>query len=147
MRKKFAGLRTMTKPIVALIVLLPIALAAQQTDLSPMMKQPRPAASQPQDPSSDAIGTSSTAPSDSQAVNPPSQQTSTQSSPPTSTPPTKEKGTNKPIRPASEGSMVGYVDDAIVASQIRFRFDAGFHDNAPDRAEFFYAQYSGINGP
>ena len=43
--------------------------------------------------------------------------------------------------------MVGYVDDAIVASQIRFRFDAGFHDNAPDRAEFFYAQYAGLNGP
>jgi hypothetical protein len=34
-----------------------------------------------------------------------------------------------------------------VASQIRFRFDAGFHDNAPDRAEFFYAQYAGLNGP
>jgi hypothetical protein len=43
--------------------------------------------------------------------------------------------------------MVGYVDDAIVASQIRFRFDAGFHDNAPDRAEFFYAQYAGLDGP
>jgi len=43
--------------------------------------------------------------------------------------------------------MVGYVDDAIVGSQVRIRFDAGFHDNAPDRAEFFYAQYAGLNGP
>ena len=43
--------------------------------------------------------------------------------------------------------MVGYVDDAIVGSQIRIRFDAGFHDNAPDRADFFYAQYAGLNGP
>ena len=36
--------------------------------------------------------------------------------------------------------MVGYVDDAIVGSQVRIRFDAGFKDNAPDRAEFFYPQ-------
>jgi len=41
--------------------------------------------------------------------------------------------------------MVGYVDDAIVASQLRVRFDAGFKDNAPDRAEFFYPQ-CGCNG-
>jgi Putative MetA-pathway of phenol degradation len=45
------------------------------------------------------------------------------------------------------GSMVGYIDDAIIRSQIRIRFDAGFHDNAPDRAEFFYAQCSCISGP
>jgi hypothetical protein len=43
--------------------------------------------------------------------------------------------------------MVGYVDDAIVGSQVRVRFDAGFHNNAPDRAEFFYARYAGLNGP
>jgi hypothetical protein len=35
--------------------------------------------------------------------------------------------------------MVGYIDDAIISSQIRIRFDAGFDDNRPDRAEFFYA--------
>jgi len=38
------------------------------------------------------------------------------------------------------GSMVGYIDNAIIGSQIRVRFDAGFDDNRPDRAEFFYAQ-------
>jgi len=43
-------------------------------------------------------------------------------------------------RPPIEGSMVGYVDDAIVGNQIRIRFDAGFDDNVPDRAEFFYPQ-------
>lgn len=43
-------------------------------------------------------------------------------------------------RPPIEGSMVGYIDNAIVGSQIRFRMDAGFDDNRPDRAEFFYAQ-------
>jgi hypothetical protein len=43
-------------------------------------------------------------------------------------------------RPPIAGSMVGYVDSAIVGSQVRIRFDAGFHDSAPDRAEFFYPQ-------
>jgi outer membrane putative beta-barrel porin/alpha-amylase len=50
-------------------------------------------------------------------------------------------------KPPIAGSMVGYIDNAIVGSQIRMRFDAGFHNNAPDRAEFFYPQCSCINGP
>jgi hypothetical protein len=133
----------MKKLIVALIVLQPISLAAQHTDLSPMMKRPWLAALLPQDSSSGAKGKSPSAASDSQVGNPPSPQTSGKS--------TKVKvGKTKkppPTRPPSQGSMVGYVDDAIVASQIRLRFDAGFHDNAPDRAEFFYAQYAGLNGP
>lgn len=37
-------------------------------------------------------------------------------------------------------SMVGYVEDATVTSQLRFRFDAGFGNDVPDRAEFFYAK-------
>jgi len=43
-------------------------------------------------------------------------------------------------RPKGEGSMVGYIDDAIIASQIRIRFDAAFNDPYPDRAEFFYGE-------
>jgi hypothetical protein len=43
-------------------------------------------------------------------------------------------------RPKAEGSMVGYVDDAIIGSQVRLRFDAGFGVNAPDRDEFFYSK-------
>ena len=48
-------------------------------------------------------------------------------------------------RPADAGSrrrpsMVGYIEDAGIHSQIRFRFDAGFGNTAPDRAEFFYAK-------
>jgi hypothetical protein len=59
---------------------------------------------------------------------------------------------NKPYeikRPPIEGSMVGYIDNAIVGSQIRIRFDAAFDDNSPDRAEFFYAKcgcYRALNG-
>ena len=50
---------------------------------------------------------------------------------------------NKPSEikyPPIEGSMVGYIDNAITGSQIRIRFDAAFDDNSPDRAEFFYAK-------
>lgn len=36
--------------------------------------------------------------------------------------------------------MVGYIQDAVVGSKVRLRFDAGFHNDAPDRAEFFYAK-------
>jgi len=43
-------------------------------------------------------------------------------------------------RPKSEGSMVGYIDDPIIGSQVRLRFDAGFNDPFPDRAEFFYGK-------
>ncbi len=54
---------------------------------------------------------------------------------------------NEIKRPKSEGSMVGYIDDPIVGSQVRLRFDAGFNDPYPDRDEFFYGKcgcYRGI---
>jgi hypothetical protein len=43
-------------------------------------------------------------------------------------------------RPRRVGSMVGYIDDAIIESQVRIRFEVGFENRAPDRAEFFYAK-------
>jgi hypothetical protein len=43
-------------------------------------------------------------------------------------------------RPKIEGSMVGYIDNANIGSHVRVRFDAGFHTEFPDRAEFFYAK-------
>lgn len=43
-------------------------------------------------------------------------------------------------RPRRRGSMVGYIDDAVIGSKVRIRFDAGLHNDAPDRAEFFYAK-------
>jgi hypothetical protein len=57
----------------------------------------------------------------------------------------KPKPPSDQDRPPGEASMVGYIDDAIVSSQVRFRFDAGFDNNRPDRAEFFYAA-CGCNG-
>jgi hypothetical protein len=47
--------------------------------------------------------------------------------------------------PPVQGSTVGYIDNAVVGSQIRVRFDAGFGDSQPDLAEFFYAE-CGCNG-
>jgi hypothetical protein len=41
--------------------------------------------------------------------------------------------------PPVQGSTVGYIDNAVVGSQVRVRFDAGFGDSQPDLAEFFYA--------
>jgi hypothetical protein len=40
--------------------------------------------------------------------------------------------------PRRRPSMVGYIEDARIVSQIRFRFDMGFGNDRPDRAEFFY---------
>lgn len=49
-------------------------------------------------------------------------------------------------RPRTEGSMVGYIDNPIVQSQIRIRFDDAFEDQFPDRSEFFYAKCACYRG-
>jgi hypothetical protein len=38
------------------------------------------------------------------------------------------------------GSFVGYIDDAVVGSKLRLRFEIGLQNQVPDRAEFFYAK-------
>jgi len=38
-------------------------------------------------------------------------------------------------------SMVGYINDSTIRSQLRVRFDSGSGLNSADRAEFFYAKY------
>lgn len=43
-------------------------------------------------------------------------------------------------RPPRRPSMVGYINDAGIQSQVRVRFDAGTEIDSPDRAEFFYAK-------
>src|SRR5690349_20665511 len=55
-------------------------------------------------------------------------------------PKTSNQQNDETKRPRTAGSMVGYIDDAIVGSQIRIRFDAGFNNDTPDMAEFFYAK-------
>jgi hypothetical protein len=36
--------------------------------------------------------------------------------------------------------MVGYIEDPVIESKVRVRFDAAFENSVPDRAEFFYAK-------
>jgi len=43
-------------------------------------------------------------------------------------------------------SMVGYVGDSTIGSQLRIRFDAGYQIASPDRAEFFYAKCGCFRG-
>jgi hypothetical protein len=43
-------------------------------------------------------------------------------------------------RATIDPSIVGYIDNAIVHSEVRVRFDAAMDDQTPDRAEFFYAK-------
>src|SRR5258705_5859807 len=44
-------------------------------------------------------------------------------------------------------SMVGYIEDSTIGTQLRLRFDSARHITAPDRAEFFYGKcgcYAGL---
>jgi hypothetical protein len=43
-------------------------------------------------------------------------------------------------RTKRRGSMVGYIEDATIKTQLRIRFDGGWGVDSPDRAEFFYAK-------
>lgn len=58
------------------------------------------------------------------------------SRPPVAASPQPRRRTDSRRRP----SMVGYIEDGTIASQVRIRFDAAFRNEAPDRAEFFYAK-------
>ena len=59
--------------------------------------------------------------------------------------PTPSTAPSEPA-PKIPGSMVGYIDNPIVESQIRIRFDDAFEDRFPDRAEFFYAKCACYRG-
>jgi hypothetical protein len=131
--------------ILILIVFLPITLIAQQTDSIRINEQPGPGAEPLDVPSSTggladaalASGANGTSASVSEPQPDPLPQTSKA---------TQARKTKEPSRPPIEGSMVGYIDDAIVGSQIRIRFDNAFEDQFPDRSEFFYAKCSCYRG-
>jgi hypothetical protein len=61
-----------------------------------------------------------------------------------STPPPSAAGTSSSDSTDDEYSTrdttVGYIDSALPADLFRFRFDAAYDSNRPNRAEFFYAQ-------
>lgn len=57
-----------------------------------------------------------------------------------------EADTDADEDPIVSDSGVGYIDNAILGNQFRFRFDAAYHNTQPARAEFFWA-VDGAIGP
>jgi hypothetical protein len=122
-------------PVLLLAALSPLALCAQSAT---------PAASDDASPATVsaqvADNSDSTGAPDAAAVPADSTSSSASASAQQSKSPQKPRPKPEVERPPAEGSMVGYIDNAIVGNEIRIRFDAGFDNNRPDRAEFFYAQ-------
>lgn len=125
------------KPVLlALTILLPLVVVAQEKDLSATRNQPGVAGSVPlMSLISDEVASAALdAVADTAASGDPGvpQQPSASST----------QATRSPAQPAPRipGSMVGYIDNPIVESQIRIRFDDAFEDQFPDRAEFIYAK-------
>jgi hypothetical protein len=129
----------MNRAILVLVILFPIALAAQEKDSGSMKNQSETVAAEQAkaSPLSDAASaqtdSSADLPSSDPDPNAPQQPNAKPSQP---TPPRAEAKRKIP------GSMVGYIDNPIVESEVRIRFDGAFNDQFPDRAEFFYAKCS-----
>jgi len=131
----------MKRAVLIILAFLPLTLAAQEKDTSPVQNQAEVAPSLQASASSISDHESFTQSAAGDGIesgeeNPQQQPNSKPSQA------TKPSSKSYPIFP---GSVVGYVDSAIIGSQIRIRFDDAFHDSAPDRAEFFYAQCSCTN--
>ena len=125
--------------ILILMILVPAAVIAQENDSSRMKAQPGAAGSVQE--GAAAAGNNESASLEGNG----NTGTGSTFGPRLDAPPQKGKASQsgkpkEPSRPPIEGSMVGYIDNAIVGSQIRIRFDAAFDDGFPDRAEFFYAK-------
>src|SRR5271167_4449714 len=132
----------MKQALLVLTVLLTVCAAtpsAQQNDLNLSKPQQDLARTVPMEDFPGAgeqretvTGNNGAADSRSQEPNPPEPQK--KKPPPVSKPPVEIK------RPPIDASMVGYIDNAIVGSEVRIRFDAAVNDAFPDRAEFVYAK-------
>jgi Putative MetA-pathway of phenol degradation len=133
----------MKRVLLVLMVLFPLVVSAQEKSPGPTKDPSIPAVSAQGDASPPADKTASgqtdtDAALESSVTTP--QQPSSNAPQETSAKPRqspKPKGEPKPRIP---GSMVGYIDNPIVESQIRIRFDDAFDDAFPDRSEFFYAK-------
>ena len=106
----------MRSTIVVLSLLLPVQAAAQQTLILASAERLVTEVARPS-PGTPAAETAPTQPT--QRTEPP--------------PPPPAPSRRRP-------SMVGYIGDSSIGSQIRIRFDAGFELNAADRAEVFYGK-------
>jgi|HubBroStandDraft_1064217.scaffolds.fasta_scaffold05245_4 hypothetical protein len=127
----------MKQVVLVLVLLFPIGVAAQEGNPTPV-KSPSATSVAVQAEASTAGDEAAPVQTDSSAdltsdpdPNAPQQPNTAPSQPPA---PPRESKSKIP------GSMVGYIDDPIVATQIRIRFDDAFEDQFPDRSEFFYAK-------
>jgi hypothetical protein len=133
--KTLPGEEAMKGLIVILIFCLPSTLIAQETLFTGITQKSGMDSAVSENSSLISLTSSASGPASSaSAPQPPPL-------PPQASKSTQEK-TKEPSQPPVEGSMVGYIDNAIIGSQIRIRFDAAFNDQFPDRAEFFYAKCS-----
>jgi hypothetical protein len=133
--------------LVVLLTVFPAVVAAQQNDPG-LLNQQALVGTVPMEDSPGAgeqretvTGNNGAADSRSQEPKPPEPQK--KKPPPVSKLPVEIK------RPPIDASMVGYIDNAIVGSEVRIRFDAAFNDAFPDLAEFVYAKcgcYRGATG-
>ena len=138
--------RVQSVPVLIALLLLPVAGFSQQTNSAAQQNQAAPQAVEPaENLLAVADRSAGFAPGHSAGANVTYGQEAKSPQKPK-----PDKNTPPEIkRPPIEGSMVGYIDNAIIVSQIRIRFDAAFDDNSPDRAEFFYAKcgcYRALNG-
>jgi hypothetical protein len=118
----------MKRVLLAVIILLPLVVTAQQKDPSPT---PGVASS---------IGELASLLSDEAYTAAPSEFDAASNGEPNA-PQQRAKASPTPQpAPKIPGSMVGYIDNPIVQSQIRIRFDDTFEDQFPDRSEFIYAK-------
>jgi hypothetical protein len=131
----------MTNAALSLLLLSSFVVEAQQTNLLPRSQAPIDL----------LLGGSDSAKDTSQPSEPHSKfpnRTSPQSKPVDShKKAARKKNTTEVERPPIDASMVGYIENAIVGSQARIRFDAAFNDAFPDRAEFIYAKCGCYRNP
>jgi len=128
------------KRFILILMILPTALMARQSDPNLPMAQLGAAISERAIAAAAGVQQSAALETGEDSVIPPTfapttegtpQQPSGQGSPPSSSPSTD--------RPKTNGSMVGYIDNAIVGSQVIVRSEADIDDETPDLAEYLFA--------
>jgi hypothetical protein len=125
-----------------MMFLLPLALSAQEKGSSETANQSEAAGAKQVNFLLDSeSGSSAELTNDTQAVS----NTDGNAAQEPNAKPTQSTAPSKPA-PNIPGSMVGYIDNPIVESQIRIRFDDAFEDRFPDRSEFFYAKCACYRG-
>lgn len=135
----------MNRMILTSMLLFPVAICAQERSLEPTngrasMAARMNSAESPETEPDNSMGLDDSG--ETPRTESGAGQVAQQDRPPAQPPPAR--GSNaagkEPSRPKMAGSTTGYIDNAIVGSQVRLRFDSGFGIKVPDRAEFFYGK-------